>query len=84
VAPLKPKGDLAEMMVAADLLRRGHRVAFPHGEDWLAIYDVTTGRCYYVPSAELGDGRRAISLRLVPASSGRRADIHDAADYLWI
>ncbi len=34
MAPLKQKGDLAEMMVAADLLRRGHRIAFPHGEDW--------------------------------------------------
>ena len=22
------------MMVAADLMRRGHKVAFPYGEDW--------------------------------------------------
>jgi hypothetical protein len=35
MAPLKAKGDLAEMMVAADLLRRGYKIAFP----------------YYVPSA---------------------------------
>jgi PD-(D/E)XK endonuclease len=34
MAPLKAKGDLAEMMVAADLLSRGHKVAFPYGEDW--------------------------------------------------
>ena len=34
MAPLKTKGDLAEMMVAADILRRGHKIAFPFGEDW--------------------------------------------------
>ena len=34
MAPLKAKGDLAEMMVAADLMRRGHKVAIPYGEDW--------------------------------------------------
>jgi hypothetical protein len=30
----KGKGDLAELKVATDLLRRGHRVAIPFGEDW--------------------------------------------------
>src|SRR6187455_3298029 len=30
----KRKGDLAELMVAADLARQGHRIAFPYGEDW--------------------------------------------------
>jgi hypothetical protein len=34
VAALKTKGDLAEVMVAADLMRRGHKIAFPYGEDW--------------------------------------------------
>jgi hypothetical protein len=33
VAPLKTKGDLAELIVAADLVKRGFRVAFPFGED---------------------------------------------------
>jgi hypothetical protein len=36
MADLKRKGDLAELMVAADLLRQGYRVAFPYGEDWEA------------------------------------------------
>jgi len=26
--------------------------------DWLAVYDATTGRCFYVPARELGDGVR--------------------------
>jgi hypothetical protein len=34
MAPLKAKGDLAELMVATDLLRRGYKVALPYGEDW--------------------------------------------------
>jgi hypothetical protein len=33
VAPLKAKGDMAELIVAADLVKRGFRVAFPFGED---------------------------------------------------
>jgi hypothetical protein len=33
VAPLKTKGDMAELIVAADLVKRGYRVAFPFGED---------------------------------------------------
>jgi hypothetical protein len=30
---LKGRGDLAELMVATDLLKRGHRIAIPYGED---------------------------------------------------
>jgi len=138
MAPLKQKGDLAEMMVAADLLRRGHRIAFPHGEDWdydhiveragqlervqvkyatsdgrvvpvrcyavsvtngrvcntkhytsetidwMAVYDVTTDCCYYLPASELGAGRSTLRLRLTPALSGRRKGIRNAVDYLSI
>jgi hypothetical protein len=47
------------------------------------VYDVTTDRCYYVPSTELGaDGRSLLTLRLVPSRSGQRARIRWAADYL--
>lgn len=33
MADLKRKGDFAELMVAADLARRGFRVLFPYGEN---------------------------------------------------
>jgi hypothetical protein len=33
VASLKQKGDLAEMMVAADLIARGCQISIPFGED---------------------------------------------------
>ena len=34
MAPTKTKGDLAELMVAADLVRKGYKIAIPYGEDW--------------------------------------------------
>jgi hypothetical protein len=136
---LKGKGDLAELAVAADLLRRGLKVAFPFGEDWdydlilcrpsgalervqvkyarsdgetisvrcsshsltngrvrrtkrytratidwLAAYDATTGRCYYVPSEVLGDGMRFLTLRLAPTRNGQRLRIRMATDFLTV
>jgi PD-(D/E)XK endonuclease len=42
VADLKRKGDLAELAVAADLARQGHRVLFPYGED--CPYDLVIER----------------------------------------
>jgi hypothetical protein len=139
VAPLKAKGDLAEMMVAADLLRRGHKIAFPFGEDWdydlilcrdggalervqvkhtrsdgrvirlkcfshsltngkvratkrytaatidwIAAWDATTDRCYYVPAEKLGEGRSTMHLRLDAPRSGRRLGINWASDFVEI
>jgi hypothetical protein len=34
MAVTKTKGDLAELMVAADLREKGYKIAFPFGEDW--------------------------------------------------
>ena len=42
MAPLKQKGDLAELMVAADLRRRGYKIAIPFGED--CDYDLVVDR----------------------------------------
>jgi PD-(D/E)XK endonuclease len=135
MARLKTKGDLAELKVAADLLRRGFRIAIPFGEDcdydlicdtgeelhriqvkhatsdgavcevhcmshsltngkvrqtkrytaetidWLAVYDRTTERCFYIPAIELGAGRSSINIRLSPARNGQRAGINFAKDY---
>jgi hypothetical protein len=125
-------------MVAADLLRRGHRIAIPYGEDWnydlilcrnetlervqckytrsdgnvvvircrshsltngrvrvtklytakmidwIAAYDSTTDRCYYIPACELGRGRNEISLRLTAARNNQLRGIRPASDYLDI
>jgi PD-(D/E)XK endonuclease len=135
MAPLKQKGDLAELMIAADLRSQGHRVAFPFGEDapydlvvdrddrlervqvkhatsdgktvvvrcysqslsggrvrstshythltidWLAVFDCTTRRCFYVPAVELGTGRTRLHLRLTPCSYNRTRDVRPAERY---
>ena len=49
--------------------------------DWLAVYDRTTDRCYYIPAHELGDGRSELRLRLTPARNNQQAGIRVAADY---
>src|SRR4051812_749121 len=113
-------------MIAADLLRRGYKIAIPYGEDWdydlilcrdeklervqckhtrsnggvvvvkcrshsltngrvratkhytaatidwLAVYDATTERCYYVPATQLGSGMAEMRLRLVPTRNNQR------------
>lgn len=136
MAPLKRKGDLAELKVAADLAERGCCLSFPYGEDcdydliadmsgvlhrvqvkytesdgrvvlvrcgshsltkgkvrrtkhytaetvdWIAVYDCTSDRCYYLPSTELGaSGRSEVTLRLRPARNGQRLGIRDAGNY---
>ncbi len=42
MAPLKRKGDLAELKVAADLVDRGCHLSFPYGED--CDYDLIADR----------------------------------------
>ena len=41
--------------------------------DWLAVYDATTDRCYYIPAVELGDGISMMHLRLVPTRNNQSA-----------
>jgi len=131
------KGDIGQMAVATDLLKRGYKIALPYGEnwsydlildrgqgklervqikfteskndvvmvrcrsisttkgkvnkiktystdtiDWMAVYDKTTDRCYYLSADELGPGE--IPLRLAPAKSGQIKGIRMAEDYLEI
>jgi hypothetical protein len=137
MAPLKQKGDLAELMVAADLRRRGYKIALPYGEDWdydliierqgnlervqvkycaskgtivpvkcyshsltngrvkatkrytaetvdwIAVWDATSGRTYYVPSAVF-DGYSQLTLRVTPALNNQSRKIRHAADFLEI
>ena len=131
MAITKEKGDLGVSMVMADVLRRGHKVAVPVGEDWrydlivlrglkleriqckyaesdgqvvlvrcrscnnwsvikykqtdldwIATYDKTTDKVYYVPSKMLGSGRAMISLRLTPSKNGQSKRVILAQDFL--
>jgi hypothetical protein len=49
--------------------------------DWLAIYDRTTERCFYLPASELGAGRSTLSLRLTATRNGQTARVRYAEHY---
>jgi hypothetical protein len=49
--------------------------------EWLAVYDKTTDRCFYVPATELGSGRSQIHLRLTEAKNCQRRGIRFAEKY---
>lgn len=50
--------------------------------DWLATYDATTDRCYFVPSSMVGQGRCIMHLRLDPARNNQVRGTRLAADFL--
>jgi hypothetical protein len=56
----------------------------PDTIDWLAVFDATSGGCFYVPSSELAGGRSELRLRVTPARNGQRRGIRDAGDYTLI
>ena len=49
--------------------------------DWLAVYDATTRRCFYIPASDLGAGRNVLHLRLLAAKNCQRRGIRFADDY---
>jgi hypothetical protein len=49
--------------------------------DWLAVYDPTTDRCFYIPAVDLGAGKNVIHLRLTEAKNCQRRGIRFADDY---
>ena len=52
--------------------------------DWIAAYDATSDRCYYLAADLLGTGRSMLSLRLTPSRNGQVAGIRLATDYVDI
>lgn len=49
--------------------------------DWLAVYDATTDKCYYVHSS-LFDGMQQLSLRLTATANNQRKLVRWATDHL--
>lgn len=52
--------------------------------DWLAVWDQTIDRCFYVPAVELGEGMKRMHLRLAPALNGQLRGIRAAENYTTI
>jgi hypothetical protein len=49
--------------------------------DWLAVYDLTTNVCYYVPSRTF-QGRAGLYLRLIDPKNGKRTTTSFAKDFV--
>ena len=52
--------------------------------DWLAMWDATLDRCFYVPAAELGAGMNLLTLRLTPSRNNQVRRIRPAERYTTI
>lgn len=59
-----------------------HHTYGAHEVDWIAVFDATTGRCYYVHSTTWA-GMVRPALRLAPAANGQRKGIRPADRYLY-
>jgi hypothetical protein len=53
-----------------------------HEVDWIAVFDLTTSRCYYVHSSTWA-GLTRPKLRLAPAANGQRKGTRPAEAYLY-
>jgi hypothetical protein len=61
------------------------RLYGPAVAEWVAVYDVTTNQCYYIPTQELvGLSTGVIYLRLTLARNGQDKGVRWARDYLAI
>jgi hypothetical protein len=49
--------------------------------DWMAVWDATTDRCFYIPATLLGSGKSYVYLRYVPTRNNQEARITWADDY---
>ena len=52
--------------------------------DWLAMWDASLDRCFYVPAVELGPGMNLLTLRLSPSRNGQVRGIRPAEHYTTI
>ena len=49
--------------------------------DWLAVYDLDTNKCYFLPATMLGKGRCTISLRVIPTKNKQNKRVLWAKDF---
>ena len=71
---------MAELVVAADLVKRGFRVGSRSGRIVIGTC-FSGGRPRSTPAEELGDGVNTLHLRLAPARNNQSARIRMADEY---
>jgi PD-(D/E)XK endonuclease len=52
--------------------------------DWLAVWEASLDRCFYVPASELGSGMNLLALRLTPCRNNQVRGIRMAERYTTI
>jgi hypothetical protein len=52
--------------------------------DWIAAWEPSLDRCFYIPAAALGDGMNMLHLRLVPTLNKQMRHVRQAEDYTLI
>ena len=52
--------------------------------DWIAAWEPTLDRCFYVPAGELGEGMNIMYLRLVPSRNNQKRGIRLASEFTTI
>ena len=81
-------GEVVEIRCRSHSLTNGRVRAVKHYTartvDWIAVYEATSDRCYYLASEVLGTGRSILHLRLTPSRNGQIAGIRPATDYVDI
>lgn len=81
-------GHVIEIECRSHSLTKGKVKATKHYTaamiEWIAAYDVTSDRCYYVPAALLGEGRTMLSLRLTPPRNNQLLRIRRAEEFTTI
>lgn len=50
--------------------------------DWIAVYDKTIDKCFFVPLSLLGTGRSLSNLRLTPAQNEQIKGVRKAEDFV--
>jgi hypothetical protein len=52
--------------------------------DWLAVWDASVDRCFYIPAEQLGSGMSTFSLRLAPCRNSQVKGVRLANRYTTI
>ena len=78
------KSDGEKIIVRCRSLNNWSKIRYKSTDiDWLAVYDETTNKCYFVPASMLGPlGRAQINLRVSPTGNNQIKLVLWAKDFL--
>jgi hypothetical protein len=72
-------GNVIRAVIRSSSAWVAHRYT-PEEVDWIAIYEATGNRCFYIPS-QVWDGHTQLALRLEPTRNGQQKKIRWASEF---